>query len=125
MINYIFNNWQFLVTLFLALAAIVISIKALRSSRNTEVALGGDEPSVMVDWYKTENQTMCNLHAFGEVRKASLKLGRERKVLDSLDVNRSQSLNFPFIERGTHWEVSFTDPATGKILRQKGKVRYS
>jgi len=125
MISYIFNNWQFFVTLFIALAALIIGIEALRSSRRIEVPLVGDEPSVMVTWNKGGNQTICNLHAFGEVEKVSVKVGKTRNTLNLLqDINRTQTIQFPLIERGTHWEIRFVDPATGKTLRQTGLVRY-
>lgn len=124
MTNFIFDNWQFLVTLFLALVALGISIKALISSRRVEEEIRGDAPSVAVIWHKTDNQTQCTLTALGEVKDASFKLGEERRRLGNLEATRSETLVFQVMERGTRWELHFIDPATGKTLRQSGLVRY-
>lgn len=125
MTNFIFDKWQFLITLFLALVALGISIKALLSSRRVEEEIvDGDKPSMMVTWYKTDSQTQCTLTALGEVKDASFKVGKESRRLVNLAVNRSQTLVFPVMGRGTRWELHFIDPATGKTLRQRGLVRY-
>jgi len=125
MMNYVFDNWQFFFTLIIALAALVIGILALRSSRNVEVAVGGDEPGIIVGWYKSNGQTTCTLSAVGEVQRAYLELGKKRERLLGLEENRSQSFTLPFVERGTRWKLSFVDPATGKTLRYTGLVRYN
>ncbi|MGD1118070.1 MAG: hypothetical protein ABR886_01110 [Dehalococcoidales bacterium] len=124
MIDYIVQNWQFIITLVLGMAALVVAFLALRSSRNLEIAVGGDEPGIIVGWYKTNEQTICNLSTVGEVQKAYLKLGKKRERLSGLEENRSQSLTLPLVERGTRWKLSYVDPATGKTLRYTGLVRY-
>ena len=124
MVNFIFDNWQFLITLFFALVALGISIKALIGSRRVEEEIRGDEPSVIVTWHKTDSQTQCTLTALGEVKDAYFKLGKQRKLLANLEATRLETLVFPVMERGTHWELRFVDPATGKTLRQRGVVRY-
>jgi len=124
MADFIFDSWQFLITLFFALAALGVSIKALISSQRVEEEITGDEPSVLVAWRKIGSQTQCILTALGEVKDASFKLGRQRKLLANLEATGSETLVFPATERGIRWELRFTDPGTGKTLRQKGVVRY-
>ena len=125
MANFISYNWQFFITLSVALVALGISIKALIGSRKVAEEIVEDKPSVMVKWYKTDDQTKCILTAIGEVKDVSFMLGKERKRLDNLEANRSETLVFPDMERGTRWELHFIDPATGKTSRQNGLVRYS
>lgn len=124
MANFILDNWQFLITLFFALAALGVSIKALISSKRVEEEITGDAPSVLVQWHKIGSQTQCTLTALGEVKDAYFKLGKQRKLLANLEATRLETLVFPVMEGGIRWELRFIDPATGKTLRQKGVVRY-
>ena len=124
MANFTFDNWQFLITLFFAPVALGISVKALISSRRVEETITGDAPSVLVKWYKVDSQIQCTLSALGEVKDASFKLGKQRKLLANLEATGLETLVFPVMERGIRWELRFIDPDTGKTLRQKGVVRY-
>jgi hypothetical protein len=124
MANFIFDNWQFLVTLFFALAALGVSIKALIGSQRVEEEITGDAPSVLVKWHRIGSQTECTLTALSEVKDASFKLGKQRKLLTNLEATRLETLVFPVMEVGIRWELRFRDPASGKTLRQKGVVRY-
>ena len=118
------DNWQFLTTLMLALAALIIGIRALASSHRVEEAVVGDGPSVLVQWHRAAGQTQCTLRALGEVKNARFKLGKEQRPLPNLGANRTDTIVLPVMESGAPWELHFVDPATGKRLRQKGVVRY-
>lgn len=123
------DEWQFIVSLvigLLSIPALIISIKALRSSKNTEELIG-DEISVDVSFGRVVGNmfTTCRLDApLFPVADVVFQVGISNEIIPDLKPGSSRELTLPLIPEGTRWKLRYTDPATKRKRRQCGVVRY-